>query len=35
MAVTKITDENIVDVDASKLTGSFGTNVDGSNLTNI
>jgi len=34
MAVTKITDENIVDVDASKLVGSFG-NVDGSNLTNV
>ena len=34
MAVTKITDENIVDVDASKLVGSFGT-LDGSNLTNV
>jgi len=34
MAVTKITDENIVDVDASKLVGSFGA-VDGSNLTNL
>ena len=34
MAVTKITDENIVDVDASKLVGSFGT-LDASNLTNL
>ena len=34
MSVTKVTDENIVDVDASKLVGSFGT-LDGSNLTNV
>tara|TARA_B100000029_G_scaffold431842_1_gene443633 strand:+ start:171 stop:1391 length:1221 start_codon:yes stop_codon:yes gene_type:complete len=34
MAVTKITDENIIDIDASKLVGSLGV-LDGSNLTNV